>query len=245
MATYNINKFAYNGDTYNLVPDIDNIPVASATNKGIVSIGNQTFAGVKKFYRDDRYASICLGTTHATNFQNEKYGPTAIVADFGHDSEIRGNRIWFIQYSPTAATGSYTFTGNREIYKLPWCENGMTESKEYAILTTKEYGPTATATLFSDTFNSSSAAVTLPNAMQYSLLCLLGKPGVDINTSLVVPTANLNTTAKKYQITGQNCYFSITLKRASSSSNDVTMAFNAAGGGNADYAYLSRVYGIR
>lgn len=255
MATYNINKFAYNGNIYNLVPDINNIPLASLTSNGVVSAaetGTQNFLGIKRFVRKSRYTAICFGPQHAQNWGADDYGPASIVVDFGSSTNVQGNRFWFIQYSPTAATGQKTFTGNREIYKLPWCDNGMTTSKEYDIITSKtSFIPDTFKTymghLISESYEApvilyngtlSSGSVDIPNANLYNCLLIGGSLGTSEPYPFVLIPNVFYNSSQPFQINNENNYASFTLQK---NGDSVRMAYKNRS--NSDCA-VKWVYGI-
>lgn len=96
-----------------------------------------------------------------------------------------------------------------------------------------------TSTLFSGTFNSTSATETLTKGMNWSFLIFLGRPGEAINSSLVVPVANISTTPVKYQLAGQNGYFAISLVQ---SGDDVIMTYDSTS--STTSGRITRVYGI-
>lgn len=139
--------------------------------------------------------------------------------------------------------GAETWRYMRQIYKPLnengwWSRRGTTSSGTTYTWTawTRENG---TDTLFSGTFNSTTALQKLDNGMAYKELVIMGRPGDSINATVVVPTANLTTSPVNYQIAGQNNYFAFSLFYTG---NDVYMSFVSTSSTSA--GRISRVYGI-
>lgn len=116
------------------------IPSASASASGIITTGNQTFAGRKTL--DLISPSIYDGTANTSRYKHLYYKNNAgtLVGDARYDSgnatNVSGGRFSFIQYSPNS-TASTTTTGSAELYHLPIVTSGLAGNVEYNILTDK------------------------------------------------------------------------------------------------------------
>ena len=112
------------------------IPSASATASGIVTTGNQIFAGIKTFSNNGQYPIIRFKPAHSTNNGNDTYGPASIFINAGSSSVVSKNNMQFRMYSPTS-TSDTTYTSYYEAYLLPDITVGRTANGAYSILTTK------------------------------------------------------------------------------------------------------------
>ena len=144
--------------------DATNLPVASATEAGIVSTGTQTFAGEKVFSGDAYFYSnaVVAGNDTAPRL---KFRPNSNNSsnDFGWiylstpatNGVYRTDRFYFREYSYNSTTGERLAT--QENYRLPAVNANRTENNTYEILTTKETATAGTITPASGRTLSSSS----------------------------------------------------------------------------------------
>lgn len=234
---------------------------ASETQEGIVNVGSQWFGGTKganAFSAGEEGFRFFRDVTNASGNRKQMGRITMRTRDSQVSGKDIPSRMAFRINSFSSSTGEQT--AGSDTYFLPEVAMDKTSNSQNDILTTKNLvtiaqggtgASTAAAartslglgvtTLYEGTFNSTAAAVTLTDAMNYSLLVFLGRPGDTINASLVVPTTGqISTSDVNYQIAGQSNYFSIKLK---SSGNNVIMTYNATS--NTSNGRITRVYGIR
>lgn len=205
---------------------------AGPSQDGIVSDADQVFGGQKGLYRP-----IIYGTSDnpAIWFRTSSTsGDVARVLAILDSGGAFLTNMRFIQYSNNGTSR----ISNYEQYNLPTVDANLSTNPSYDILTTKNH----CVELFSGTFNSSSSSQILTDAMDYSMLVLLGRPGDSLNASVTAIVSNLTTSAVKYQIAGQSNYFCVTLKKESSTSNNVIMAYDSTSDTSA--GRIVRVYGI-
>lgn len=117
------------------------IPTASETASGIVTNGNQIFRGRKGFGYMSRYGKSDNGTaaqyiadTYLFNSAGTQVGE--FWYDIGNATNITKGQYYFRQFSPNSTANTAT-TGKYETYTLPNVASGLTENKNYSILTSK------------------------------------------------------------------------------------------------------------
>ena len=132
----------------------DAIPSASNTASGIVTTGNQTFAGRKTMSLVNPH--IYDGNSNSSRYKRLYFnnGSDTLVGQLTYDSgnatNVTSGQFTFDEYSPNS-TASTTTTGYYERYKLPVVNSGLSANTTYDILTTKDLsfsitGNAATAT---------------------------------------------------------------------------------------------------
>ena len=117
------------------------IPSASKTASGIVTTGDQYFNGTKGFGYMARYGRTNTGAATRWVADTWLYNDAGTqVGEFWYDcgdatNITTGQYVWS-QYSPNSTANTST-TGKKENYKLPVVTSGLTETKNYTIITTK------------------------------------------------------------------------------------------------------------
>ena len=225
---------------------------ATLTKEGIVSTSEQWFSGQKGFYRPVIYGrSNIPAIWFNSNTEGVESSPIArILAE-----PTKGIRFFNFSYdSSTSEQNEYY-----EYFKLPLPDPDRTNNTDYEILTSKQAvtiaqggtGATDAATAMtnlgnlvkdlspSSSFTSTSAAFTIEDGMNYSLLDFLGRAGDSYNVSLIVPVANISTSAVNYELVGSNGYFAFSLKR---SGRDIIMTYVSQSGSS--NSRVSKIFGI-
>ena len=153
------------------------IPSASETASGVITTGNQNFAGLKKFgylamwgkntsNSATRYVDIVLQNGAGTQVGEVWY-------DIGNATNITSGRYWWRQYSPNTTANTST-TGFYEQFALPAVTAGLTANATYQIFTSKDYttldgryvnisGDTMTGDLIRSRASGGDAAVAILN----------------------------------------------------------------------------------
>lgn len=114
-----------------------NIPAASATATGVVTTGNQAFAGTKTLV----YPHITTSTAYA-GFIYENSTTHAVAENFtylGDKTNITTNQMAWRFYSYNSETPSSTPLTYYEQFSLPAVNANRTTNAVYMILTTKNY----------------------------------------------------------------------------------------------------------
>lgn len=117
------------------------IPSASDSISGIVTTGNQTFAGRKtiKLIKPIIYD----GTSNTSRYHHLYFHNNAdtelsrIVYDSGNATNVTSGKFYFEQFSPNSTATTKT-TGFYESYSLPTVTTGLETDKFYSILTSKD-----------------------------------------------------------------------------------------------------------
>lgn len=165
----------------------------------------QTFAGAKTFtgiplISQGQYNRIRFKPPFSTNNGNDTYGPASIFAYTGSASEITSNQMQFRFYSPTASSGSTTYTSYYEAYSLPACDVGRTSTGAYDILTSKSKvtiaqggtGQGAPSTVTTGVVSSvSGATLSVQNARKWGKVCDLY---LEFNAGTVAGNGNITAT---------------------------------------------------
>lgn len=117
------------------------IPSASKTASGIVTTGDQDFNGTKGFGYMARYGRTNTGAATRWVADTWLYNDAGTqVGEFWYDcgdaTNITTGQYVLSQYSPNSTANTST-TGKKENYKLPVVASGLTENKNYTIITTK------------------------------------------------------------------------------------------------------------
>ena len=118
---------------------VNNIPDASATERGLVSTGGQTFAGAKSFLArpimsgDIRYPGIIFASSNASQI-GELVGLEYIDTGSGTFEQM-GNACWSVEVHGNDGSGG--ISPYRERYLLPFVTVGRTNNANYRIWTTK------------------------------------------------------------------------------------------------------------
>lgn len=120
----------------------DRLPNASTTSKGIVTIGDQTFKGTKRFNYICQYARKNDGSAVRWAADLQGYNDAgSIVCERWYDTGDATNvtsGVWtWREYSPKSTADTET-TGKYEDYALPPVNVGRTGNASYAILTSKD-----------------------------------------------------------------------------------------------------------
>ena len=151
----------------------DAIPSASASASGIVTTGNQTFAGRKTM--DLISPSIYDGTTNTSRYKHLYYKNNAgtmvgeIEYDSGNATNVSSGKFYFTEMSPKSTADTAT-TGYYETYALPTVTTGRTANATYEIITTKNPGSlywanvavsTSSSTTTTPTFGATTISGTL------------------------------------------------------------------------------------
>lgn len=101
------------------------------TTKGVVMTGDFLLQN------DNQSPALRLKPNVSTSNGNDNYGPASILLNAGSTTAVTMNKMYFRLYSPTASSGSTTYTGYYDQYELPEADIGKTSSNSYAILTAK------------------------------------------------------------------------------------------------------------
>ena len=151
----------------------DAIPSASASASGIVTTGNQTFAGRKTM--DLISPSIYDGTSTTSRYKHLYYKNNAgtmvgeIEYDSGNATNVSSGKFYFTEMSPKSTADTAT-TGYYETYALPTVTTGRTANATYEIITTKNPGSlywanvavsTSSSTTTTPTFGATTISGTL------------------------------------------------------------------------------------
>ena len=116
------------------------IPAASSSASGIVTTGNQTFAGRKTMALIS--PSIYDGTGNTSRYKHLYFRNNAgtmvgeVEYDSGDVTNVSGGTFWFTEMSPKSTADTAT-TGYYEAYALPTVTTGRTTNASYRIITTK------------------------------------------------------------------------------------------------------------
>ena len=126
--------------------DTKAIPVASRSYSGVVTTDEQTFAGTKGFdiiKRNGRNGSATTTWTGDTLLYN---GNAVQVGEYWYSfnnnndaTKINTGQFFWRQYSPQSASGTTSTTGKYETYTLPAVDAGLSDNRNYSILTTKSH----------------------------------------------------------------------------------------------------------
>ena len=205
--------------------DATNLPVASATQAGIVSTGAQTFAGNKTFNGTPKIVGgPDIGMQYAPN--------STVMAEARVYVNNYGGRIYF-----TEASGKSDGTGNTgysERYFFPAPTADRTSTVDYGILTSKEAvtiarggtGATTAAAARSNLGLGSSGnllsgaltttEVTLSGAAGYTALSIIGQPSGGAYSSITLPMSTISTTAYTWQLADNTNYETFSIRKSGS-----------------------------
>ena len=101
------------------------------TTKGV------TMTGYFMLQNSAQYPTLRFKPSHSTSNGNNVFGPASIWINAGSTTNITYNKMYFRLYSPTASSGSTTYTEHYEQFELPSTNVGRTNDAGYAILTSK------------------------------------------------------------------------------------------------------------
>ncbi len=239
--------------------NISDIPDASASQRGLVSTGTQTFAGNKTFngtVTSGNDAVVGAAGSPTLRFEcpvGARFGDVAIrtTATNGVQRPVdMVLRTWSYNSSTGAKIGHY------DQYQLPEATPNKTKNDGYYILTTKnpvavEHGGTgattaaaarsnlglgASANLLSGTLTTTE--VTLSGAAEYTALVIIGRPSGGAYSSITLPMSTISTTAYTWQLADNSNYESFSIRRSGS---DVLIKKVASSGS----ATITEIYGLR
>ena len=248
-------KTGNNGYTIITTKNISDIPDASASQRGLVSTGAQTFSGNKIFgngliaANSPRYPSIII---KASNDTDSGYAGTIYFDVGSSDANIHNhNRVAFEVRCAASANGAWS--DFYEYYRLPATTNGRTNSPSYDILTSKSAVTVAqggtgatteaaarsnlgmtTVSLWSGTL--STTATTISNAYgAYSAYIIVGAPSGGAKASMVIPKVAITTSDVTWQLTDNSNYGSFKIHYSGTS----IIITKVSGSGS-----ITNVYGI-
>ena len=215
----------------------DNIPDASALQRGLVNTDAQTFAGVKTFLKTVR-VNDTMANGSGLSLQFSDKNNDAYAAMWVAFSNY-GGRLYFREMSGNASG----LTSYGEVYRLPNPDAGIASSVNYDILTSKSavtvgqggtgattaaaarsnLGLGAGANLLSGTL--ANTETTLKDAHQYSALVIYGKPTGGSLVSMTIPMSAIGTSFEQWQLADNSGYRTFQVKY---SGNDVIIKGVAA-----------------
>lgn len=200
-----------------------NVPAASSSAAGVVTTGQQTFAGTKTFV----YPRVKASSQYAGIIYQNASGNTVVnnFVNTGSSTNITANQMTWRFYSYNSSTPSTAPLSYYEQYSLPAMTADRTANASYMILTTKNYLDYA-AKVTQNVFGSSAiGSTTLPVYYNGTKLAVCDSTlEVDISGN-AVSASKLDTNAGSSTLP---VYFYDGIPVACSTTLDVSITGNAA-----------------
>lgn len=208
--------------------DATNLPVASATEAGIVNTGAQTFAGAKTFNDRMTIGTASSATTEALDVTSNSGRIQLYSTGNANGDSNRG--LWVAAHG----TGSSRFiivvdTNNNVSFNSgTWKADTIAIAKggtgaTNAATARSNLGLGSSANLLSGTLTNTET--TLKDAHQYSALVIYGKPTGGSLASMTIPMSAIGTSFEQWQLADNSGYRTFQVKY---SGNDVIIKGVAA-----------------
>lgn len=195
-----------------------NLPVASATEAGIVSTGAQTFAGSKTFNSRMAIGTASSDTTEALDVTSNSGRIQLFSTGNANGDATRG--LWAAAHGTGGNKSIITVdTNNNVFFSGTWNGSAISVEKGGTGATSaygarQNLGLGGSANLLSGTLGTTE--VTLSGAASYTALIVYGKPSGGAYSSVTIPVSSIGTGGDTWQLADNSNYRSFTVRKSGS-----------------------------